>query len=42
MPIGVPPLWLCGHFTAKAFAVMLNDMQSAEHQDKNLLFWQVN
>jgi hypothetical protein len=41
MPGDAPPLWLCGHFAAKAFAVMLDDMQIQQHRDKQLLFWQV-
>ncbi|KAI8902786.1 tryptophan synthase beta subunit-like PLP-dependent enzyme [Globomyces pollinis-pini] len=36
-----PPIpWLCGHFTAKAFAVLLDHLQSTNHKDDIVLFWQ--
>jgi hypothetical protein len=35
-----PGMWLCGHFCAKAFAVMCDDLLKPETQGKNLLFWQ--
>ena len=34
-------LWLCGHFCAKAFAMMVQEWQlSGEDENKNFLFWQ--
>lgn len=34
----VPPLWLCGHFAAKPFTVMLADLEAKP--DHVALFWQ--
>lgn len=34
------PLWLCGHFAAKPFAVMLERLDGGEHAGKDVLFWQ--
>ena len=34
------PLWLCGHFAAKPYAVMLERLNGGEHTGKNVLFWQ--
>ena len=33
-------LWLCGHFAAKPYAVMLERLNGGEHTGKNVLFWQ--
>ena len=34
-------LWLCGHFCAKAFEMMIQEWQfSGEDENKNFLFWQ--
>jgi hypothetical protein len=33
-------LWLCGHFTAKAMAVMCDDLLKDGNEGKNMLFWQ--
>ena len=36
-------IWLCGHFTAKAFGVMMQDIQNAQsagRHDYSPLFWQ--
>eukprot|EP00947_MAST-08B_sp_MAST-8B-sp1_P001538 g1538.t1 len=33
-----PPLWLCGHFCAKAFHVMLADLEA--QPERRALFWQ--
>lgn len=35
-----PKPWLCGHFCAKAFAAMCDDLLKPEHAGKNMLFWQ--
>ena len=37
----VPPLWLCGHFAAKPYALMLERLDGGEHMGKTVLFWQV-
>lgn len=34
------PLWLCGHFAAKPYAVMEERLRGGEHKGKNVLFWQ--
>ena len=38
--VDAPPLWLCGHFVAKAFAPLLDDAASEELRGKTLLLWQ--
>lgn len=35
-----PGLWLCGHFTAKAMAVMCDDLLKVENTGKDMVFWQ--
>lgn len=35
-----PGLWLCGHFAAKAFAAMCDDLLKEENAGKNMIFWQ--
>jgi hypothetical protein len=35
-----PGLWLCGHFTAKAMAVMCDDLLKADNAGKDMIFWQ--
>jgi hypothetical protein len=35
-----PPLWLCGHFVAKAFAPLLEDASSEQLASSCLLLWQ--
>lgn len=34
-----PGLWLCGHFTAKSFALLLRHLERDGAEDKKLLFW---
>ena len=36
----MPGLWLCGHFTAKPFAAMLDALCKPENANKNMVFWQ--
>ncbi|CAK0837262.1 unnamed protein product [Prorocentrum cordatum] len=38
--MALPKPWLCGHFCAKAFAAMCDDLLKPEHAGKNMLFWQ--
>jgi len=42
-PPGEKGLWLCGHFTAKSFALLLRllkEEQTSGHSKKHFLFWQ--
>jgi hypothetical protein len=34
------PLWLCGHFAAKPYALMLDRLSVGKHTSKDVLFWQ--
>mmetsp|Transcript_11992 Transcript_11992/g.14553 ORF Transcript_11992/g.14553 Transcript_11992/m.14553 type:complete len:223 (+) Transcript_11992:1-669(+) len=33
-------MWLCGHFSAKSYAIMIDDMLKDENEGKNFLFWE--
>mmetsp|Transcript_57133 Transcript_57133/g.113480 ORF Transcript_57133/g.113480 Transcript_57133/m.113480 type:complete len:175 (-) Transcript_57133:140-664(-) len=35
-----PPLWICGHFVAKAFAQLLDDAACENLRGQTLLLWQ--
>jgi 1-aminocyclopropane-1-carboxylate deaminase/D-cysteine desulfhydrase-like pyridoxal-dependent ACC family enzyme len=37
---GSTPLWLCGHFAAKPFALMAERLNGGEHTSCHVLFWQ--
>lgn len=41
-PPGAPHLWLCGHFSAKSFALLLKllDKEPQQGERRRLLFWQ--
>jgi hypothetical protein len=34
------PLWLCGHFAAKPYALMIDSLSGGKHAGKHVLFWQ--